>query len=126
MGTAVDDVHHGYGEGVGVATTDVFVEGQAEVVGSGFGNSERNAEDSVGAEVGFGFGAVEGYHGFVDFNLVESGHSDESLGDGTVDVGNGFEDAFAHVAVFVAVAELEGFVYAGGSAGGHRGTAESA
>ncbi len=126
MSAAVDDVHHGHGECVGVAATDVFVEGKVEVVGSGFCHSEGNAEDGVCAEVRFGGGAVESEHFFVDGNLVESAHANEGGSDYVVDVGYCFEHAFAHVAGFVAVAELEGFVNAGRCAGGNGSAAESA
>ena len=84
-----------------------------EIVGSSFCNSERNAEDGVGAEVRFGFGAVESEHSFVDLDLVESAHADEGFSDGAVDVGNSFGNALAHIAALVAVAELESFVFAG-------------
>ncbi len=113
---AVDDVHHGHGQHVGVAATDVFVEGQVEVVGSSLGNSERHAENGIGAEVALGVGAVEGEHSLVDSNLVESAHAYEGFSDRSINVCYGFEHAFAHVATFVAVAELESFVFAGGCA----------
>ena len=126
MGAAVDDIHHGHGEHVGVAATDVFVEGEVEIVGSGLGHSERNTENGVSAEVLLGVGAVEFEHSLVDGNLVERAHANKSVGDGAVDVGNCFEDTLAHVAAFVAVAKLEGFVFAGRSAGGNRCAAECA
>ncbi len=123
---AVDDVHHGNGQYVGVAAADVFVEGQVEVVGGSFSYGQGYAEDGVGAKIALGVGAVEGEHCFIDGNLVEGAHAHKCGGDGAVDVGYSLEHAFAHVAVFVVVAELEGFVDAGGCAGGHAGTAESA
>ncbi len=119
VSAAVDDVHHRHGEHVGVASADVLVEGKVEVVGGSLCNGEGNAEDCVCAEVALGVGAVEGEHGLVDSNLVEGAHAYEGLSDGAVDVGYGFEDAFAHVAGFVAVAELKGFVNARGSARGN-------
>ncbi len=123
MSATVDDVHHRNGKNVSVATADVFVKGKVEVVGSSLGNGERYTEDGVCTEVGLGVGAVEGEHGFVDCDLVESAHAYESLCDGAVYVGNGFLYAFAHVAVLVAVAEFEGFVNAGRSSGGNGSTA---
>ena len=126
MSAAVDDVHHGHGQGIGVAATDVFVEGKVEVVGSSLGNGERHAEDGVGAEVALGVGAVEVEHGLVDGNLIKRAHAYEGCGDGTVDVGYGFEDTLAHVAGLVAVAEFEGFVNASRCAGGNRCATECA
>ncbi len=95
---AVDDVHHRNGKNVCVATADVFVKGKTEIVGCSLGNGERYTEDGVGTEVRLGVCAVEFEHLFVDCDLVESVHADEGLGDGAVDVGYGFECAFAHVA----------------------------
>lgn len=117
--TAVDDVHHGNGKHVAVAATDIFVEGEVEVVSSSLGNGERYAEDGVGAEVALGVGAVECEHGLVNLDLVKSAHALEGLGDGTVYVGHSLGDTLAHVAAFVTVAELEGLVLACGCARGY-------
>ena len=116
---AVDDVHHRNGKNVCVATADVFVEGQVEVVGSCLCNSERYAEDGVCAEVALCVGAVKSEHGFVDGDLVESAHTYEGRCDRTVYISHCFEDAFAHVAALVAVAELKSFVDACGCARGN-------
>ncbi len=126
MSTAVDDVHHGNGEHVAVAATDIFVEGEIEIVSGSLGNCERNAEDGVGAEVALGVGAVESEHGLVDLDLVKRAHALESLGDGAVDVGHSLGDTLAHVTVLVAVTELESLVFAGRSTGGNRCTATCA
>ena len=119
VSAAVDDVHHGDGKGVGVATADVFVEGQVEIVGGSLGHGEGNTEDGVGAEVRLGVGAVEFEHCLVDGYLVERAHALEGLGDGAVDVGHSLENALAHVAGLVAVAELKSLVHAGRRAGGN-------
>ena len=126
VGAAVDDVHHGHGQSVGVAAADVLVQGQVEVVGCGLCHGERYAEDGVGAEVALGVGAVELEHFLVDGNLVQSAHAAESLGDGAVDIGRCLEHALAHVAALVAVAELEGLVDAGRCARGNGSTAACA
>ena len=46
-------------------------------VGGGFGVRERDGENGVGAELGFGFRAVELEHGAVHGQLVERVHADE-------------------------------------------------
>ncbi len=51
VSATVDDVHHGNGEHVAVAATDIFVEGKVEIIGSSLSNCERHAEDSVCAEI---------------------------------------------------------------------------
>ena len=111
------------GQSVAVASADVLIEGQVEVVGSGFGNSKAYAENGVCAEVALGLGAVKSEHLFVDGDLVKSAHAYESFGNGTVDVGHGFLHALAHVAGLVAVAQFESLVHAGGCAGGYGSTA---
>ena len=55
-----------------------------------------------------------------NFGGVEA---DDGLGDCGVDVLDGLEDALAQVAALVAVTELDGFVLAGGRAGGDYGLA---
>ena len=116
MCAAIDNVHHRHGQSVGVATADIFIEGQVEIVGGSLGNSQRYAEDGVGAEIRLGVGAVEGKHGFVDGNLIEGAHAYESGCNGTVDIGNSFLHTLAHVAALVAVAEFKSFIDAGGCA----------
>ena len=54
-------------------------------------------------------------------SIAEEGRSDVG-----VDVFNGLEHAFAEEARLVAVAEFDGFVFAGGGAGGNRGAADRA
>jgi hypothetical protein len=60
VGAAVDDVHHRDGQDVGVEAAEVAVEGDFEGVGGGAGDGHGDAEHGVGAELGLGFGAVEG------------------------------------------------------------------
>ena len=108
--TAVDDVHHRNGQRLGVGTTDIAVERHAEVVGSGAGYGQRNAEDGVGAELRLGLRAVEGDHGLVDADLIGNVHADDGRGDHLIDVLHGVQHALAQVAALVAVAELEGLV----------------
>ena len=117
---AVDDVHHRHGEAVSVASADIFVEGEIEIVGSSLGYGERYTEDSVGTEIALGVSAVESQHGLVNLDLVECAHTLEGFGDGAVYVGHSLLHALAHVASLVTVAELESFVYAGRCTRGYR------
>ena len=55
-------------------------------------------------------------HAAVERALVGGVKPGDSLGDFAVHVGDGFENALAEIARFIAVAQLEGFVFAGGSA----------
>jgi len=58
--------------------------------------------------------------------LIHGVEAFELGGEDGFDVFDGLEDAFAEVMAFVAVAELDGFVLAGGCAGGDGGAAEGA
>ena len=121
--TAVDDVHHGNGEGEGVRATDVTVEGDVEGGSTGLSHGERYAEDGVGTEVRLRLRAVESEHLVVDAALIEHAVTHESGSDLLVDVLDGVERTLTAVALLVAVAEFEGFVLTGRSTGGNRCTA---
>jgi hypothetical protein len=86
---AVEDVHHRHRQHVRVGAADVAVERQAERVGGGLGDRQRDAEDGVGAELALVVGAVELDHRAVDLALVEASMPDERLGDLAVHVGDG-------------------------------------
>ena len=49
---AVEDVHHGRGQQMGVDTAQVLVQRQARRLGCGAGNGQRHAQNGVGAELG--------------------------------------------------------------------------
>ena len=124
MGAAVDDVHHRHGQDFGVRAAEVFVEWKAKLRGGGFGRSQRDGEDRIGAENFFGRGAVEREHGGIDCRLLRAALADDGRGDLAVHVLDGLEHSLAQEAGFVAVAELDGFIFSGGCAGRHRGASD--
>ena len=113
MSTAVDDVHHRNGKGVGVCAADVAVERNVEGLGGSLCDCEGNAEDGVCAEVALGGGAVQLEHPHVDCTLLEDVAADECRSDHVVDVGNCLEGTLSEVAVLVAVTEFESLVLTG-------------
>ena len=117
---AGEDIDHRDRES-GAALGEGFEEGLAAGLADGAGDGATDAEEGVGAEVGFLRGAVEFDHLVVDGPLFFGVVAGEDVTDGTVDVGDGEEGAFASVAGEVAIAEFDGFVGAGGGAGGHLG-----
>ena len=123
---AVDDVGHRHGQNFGVGSAEIFEQRLAERGGGGFGVRERDGEDGVGAELGLGFRAVELEHRGVHGELVERVHADERGLDFGVGVGDGFLHAFAAETLFVAVAEFDGFVFAGAGAAGDGGASDRA
>ena len=122
MSAAVDDVHHRNGERVGVAATDVAIEGQTESVGSSLGTSEADAEDGVGTELALGGSAVQSQHLVVQCALVQHAVTLEGGSDDFVHVLHSLQGTLAEVAVLVAVAEFEGFVLTSAGTGGNSST----
>src|SRR3546814_16967569 len=74
----------------------------------------------------FGVGAVELDQGAVDEGLFLRVQAHQGLGDFSVEVLDRAQPALAQVARLVAVAQLDGFALAGGSARGHGGAAHGA
>lgn len=124
MGAAIDDVHHGNGEHVRVATADIFVEGESEVVSRSLCDCEGYTEDGVGAKVGLGVGAVEGDHCLVDTDLIESGHTYKGMCDRTVYILHSLEHTLTHITSGVVVTEFKSLVDTCGCTGGNCGTAK--
>ena len=118
---AVDDVGHRHGQHLRVRSAEISEERLAKRSGGGLGVGERDGEDGVRAELGFRFRAVELEHVAVNGELVERVHTDERGKDFAVHVRHGLLHAFAGETFLVAVAQFDGFVFAG--AGAAEGTA---
>jgi len=86
--------------------------------------SHGNGKDGIGAEAGLRGRAVESNHFVIEGALIGGVETGYGFGDFVVGVGDGFEHTFAKIFRFVAVAELEGFVFAGGGTGRDRCPAE--
>ena len=124
--TAVHDVHHRNGEGVGSDSANEAVKRETEALSSSVGGGKRDGEDGIGAKTAFVVGAVEFDHSGVDEISVAGIEADQSVGNFGVDVVDGFGDAFSAIAGFVTVAELNGLTGAGGGAGRALRTADGA
>ena len=126
VGAAVENVHHGDGQTVGIGTAEEAVQGDAEAVGGSAGGSDGDREDGVGAEVGFVLGAVGGEHGGIHRVGVGGIHALQGIIDFGVDVFDCLGDTLAAETGLVAVAEFERFENAGGSAAGGNTAADGA
>ncbi len=113
MRAAVEHVQHGRGQDAGVDAAEVAIEGDLEVLRNGAGGGHGDGEDGVGAKLGLVGGAVEGNHGLVDEALVGGVDAFELGSDDGFDVLDRLQNALAHEVRLVAVAEFDGFMFAG-------------
>ncbi len=130
MRAAIENIHHGdgkdIGRGVGGIFREIFVKRLACGGGSSACRGHRDGEDCVCAEIGFVGSAVGFDHAAVERALIGCVEASDGLGDFGVHVRDCFLHALAEIAGFVAIAKLDGFVFAGGGPGGHSGAAEGA
>ena len=126
VGTAVEDVHHGHGQLLGVHAADVVIQAGAQALGSGLGAGQRGAQNGVGTQAALVGSAVQIDEHLVDGHLIQHVGADEGLGDLGVHVLHGGLNALAVITALVAVTQLAGLVNTGGSAGGDRSAAHGA
>ena len=125
MHAAVEDVHHGRGQQMGVDAAQVLVQRQARRLGSGAGNSQRHAQDGVGTELGLVGGTVRGNQRGIDGALVEGVEAHDGISALVVDVLDGLRDALAQIAALVAIAQLASLKGTGRSARRHHRATEA-
>ena len=126
MGAAVEDIHHGDGQPVGIRAAEETVEGDLEGVRRSLRSRDGDREDGVRAEFGLILGAVGGYHGSVDRVGVGGVHTDESVVDDGVDIGDRLGHALAAETLLVAVAQLKRLELARGRTAGSGTSADHA
>ncbi|MPN27652.1 hypothetical protein SDC9_175086 [bioreactor metagenome] len=126
MGAAVQDIHHGQGQGVGVGAAHIGVEGKVLMLGGSLGAGQRNTQNGVCAQAALVGGAVQGDEQPVDGGLLQNAFAHQRGGNFCVHIGNRLGNALTQIAAFVPVPQLTGFKLAGGSAGGRGGTADNA
>ena len=119
--TAVEDVHHRNRQRLRERATDVTEERHPELLGRGVRHRHRDAEDGVRAERLLRRSAVRLDHRAVDADLIGSITPENNLGEALVHVLDGLRDTLAPIALLVAVAELQRFVFAGRRARGNGG-----
>ena len=125
MRPAVDQVHHGNGQGAGVAAAQVAIQRHVQRLGGGAGAGQRHGQDGVAAQSALVGRAVEFQHGVVDQPLIVGVHALQGRRDDLVDVLHGLQHALAAVAL-VSVAQFQGLVAAGAGPAGHDGAASVA
>lgn len=149
MGTTVEDVHEGNGENVRLLGSGEvrnmgvewnFLSRLSVIIrlsclgprtyllsSTGLGNSQTDAENGVGTEVGLVGGSVKVNQELVDLGLVLDINVllDESRADLGVDVLDGLEDTLATPLGLVTITELASLVLAGRGTGGDNGAVEA-
>ena len=126
MGAAVDDVHHRHRQAAGAYAADIAIERQGGLLCRRLGDGQADAKDGVGTQAPLVLRTVEGNHGLVDQALLVGLHAREGIEDLVIDAVDRGHDAFAEVAILVAVAQLHRLMDAGRGAGGHGGATEGA
>ena len=122
MRAAIDDVHHRNGQDMRIGASDITVERHAGIDRRRLGDGQRHAEDRIGAELALVRRAVQLDHRRVDLRLQRGVHPADRIEDRAIDGGHCLADALALVAV-AAIAQFDGLMRAGRSAGGNRGAA---
>lgn len=125
VGAAVDDVHHGNRQRLGIHPADITVERHAEQVCRRTRTSKRNTEYRIGPEIAFGRSPVELKHRLIDTYLVGNLHSDNFRSNHIVYIGHGFQHALTQVTPLVSVAQLQRLMFTRGGTARNRSTAES-
>ena len=117
MSAAVNHIGHGHRQHLGVRPPKVFEKRQTKRLGGGFGVGKRDGQNGIGAELGFGLGAIQLEHDAVHGELVEGIHASEGGQDSLRHVFDRLGHTFAAVAFRVAIAQFQRFVFTGAGAG---------
>ena len=116
MGAAVEDIQHGHRQGAGVFAANVPVQRHVFFQGHGFGAGNGHRQYGIGSQHGLVFRSVQTDHAGVDLSDIAA-HPLQLVPGFAVDVFDGLQDAASEESFRITVAELVGFVFAGGCAG---------
>ena len=97
MGTAVEHVHHGNGQGLCVCAANVVVQALAGGLGRSVCAGQGHAEDGVRAETGLVGGAVDLDEHLVNAGLIQDVQADHRLCDLAVYVLDSLGNALAQL-----------------------------
>ena len=107
-------------------SSEIFEEGDADLLGCGFGRGERNGQNGIGAHLFLVLRAIKTDHRLVDGDLVERVHSHEFGREDFLNVGDRLGHALSQIYRLNAVAKLPGLVLSGGGSAGHGGAPQGA
>ena len=106
MHAAVENVHHGRRQHMGIRTANVAIQRQLARLGSSTCASERSAQNGVRTQVALVRSTVDVDHFGVDSALVASVHADNGFGNFLIHMGDGLLNALAKVAALIAVTQF--------------------
>ena len=104
MRAPVEDVHHGRRQHVRTRSSKIAIKRKPERIGGSTGRSHRDGEDRIRSQPSLIFGAVEFNHLRVERALVSGVIIRKRVGNLSIHVLDRLENAFAQVAIFVAIA----------------------
>ena len=122
MFAAIDDVHHRCWQQPCTGSTEIPVQRLRGEVGGCLGDSQRNAQNCVSAELLFVGRAVQFDHVGIDARLIQAVPANQFRSNLVIDVLHGLRDALAQVNLLVPVAQFPSFVSPGAGAAGYGGS----
>ena len=105
---------------------DVLVQGKLRRFGCRLSAGKRCAQNGVCAERTLVVGAIDLEHRRVDSALILGLEADKGLSDFLVDMGHSVQNALAHIAMRVAIAQFDSLECARRRTGGNRSATERA
>ena len=121
---AVEDVHQWNRQQIGADATQVSIERRDLRMRGSARGGHGHGQDRVRAQLGFVRRAVQLDHRAIDGALVFRLHAGNGRRDLLDDIGDGLAGTLAQIALGIVVAQLDGFVLTGGSAGRNGGAAD--
>src|SRR5690606_31951758 len=115
MGAAIDDVHHGNGQNMGIGAAHITVERQAGRFGSSLGNGKRDTENGISTETRLVRRAIKRDQRLVNVDLALDVKTANRIEYFRIDEFDGLLNALAKIAL-AAIAQFDGLMSAGGCA----------
>ena len=118
---AIQNIHHGHGQQPRACASQIAIERRAPGCRCRARGGQRNGQDRIGAQTALIRRAIEIDHDAIDGGLLRGFVPVKRRGDFLAYVSDRIANALAEIARLIAIAQLDGFMLAGRSAGGHGG-----
>ena len=107
MCTAVENIHHRYGQNVRLQTAEEPIEGNILGLCCGIRCSNRHGKDGIGTELGLIFGAVNVKHRLIYCINIACLNPKERRGNLCIDILDSLRDPFAAELRLVSITQLQ-------------------